>query len=350
MLPVRIDLNRTGRQNKRALLRRPAPVHDAIFRHRLARVSERGDAKFDALRGPDDGWNRQGSFGKGLAEPRAGDRSVENSVQPQEGHRLARPALRLQIAVFVEQGLLLLVEVAEHRPVDLASEQRLRIEVASSGQRRALQLADRHAILVEHAQLELVDHGALGRARLVHRHAKVARRGRAPPEAVAAAVAGFDAADFAKAFAVVGEMDREDGSIILSPLDEGSERRAHPAEVDRNAFSQGEPHGSVAERRNPVALQHRRRLGRAVEVEFDDLRALLRLRIASPADEAGRDRRKGKNVLSTLAVMRPAKMAPGLIVQRGLKRIRARRMLSPVDFKAGERRGLAEVDLEPRMG
>src|SRR5579863_3699636 len=99
--------------------------------------------------------------------------------------------------------------LAEYGPVDLASEQRLRIKVAAPGYRRALELTDRHAVLVQNAQLELVDDRALRRARFVDGQAKIAARGRAPPEAVAAAIAGQDAANLAKALAVVGEIDRE---------------------------------------------------------------------------------------------------------------------------------------------
>ena len=152
---------------------------------------------------------------------------------------------------------------AEHGPVDLAAEQRLRIKVAAPGRRRAFELTDRHAILVQDAQLELVDDRALRRARFVDGQAKIAARGRAPPEAVAAAIAGQDAADLAKALAVVGEVNREVGSVSGAPFDERPERIAHIAEVDRDALAFGKLHRGIAERRDPPLLPHRRRVARS---------------------------------------------------------------------------------------
>jgi hypothetical protein len=53
--------------------------------------------------------------------------------------------------------------------MDLAADEGLRIKIAAPAQGRSLQLADRHAILVQDAELELVDDGPIRRARLVHR-------------------------------------------------------------------------------------------------------------------------------------------------------------------------------------
>jgi hypothetical protein len=62
---------------------------------------------------------------------------LQTSVQPEEGHRLAGSALRLEIAVFVEEGFLLLIESTDHGPIDLASKERLGIEVALPSPDRA---------------------------------------------------------------------------------------------------------------------------------------------------------------------------------------------------------------------
>src|SRR5208282_2683737 len=167
-------------------------------------------------------------------------------------------------------------------PIDLAAKQRLRVEFAAPRLRRPLQLPDRHAILVEDAQLELVDDGAAGRARLMHGQAKVAARRRAPPEAVRSSVAGLDAAHLAKGLAVVGEMRREYGSVRLSPVDQRAERRPHGTEVDRNALASGNFHGGVAERGEPARLADRGGLLGSVEVEFDDLRPALGRRVLAP--------------------------------------------------------------------
>ena len=129
---------------------------------------------------------------------------MQGAVQPKQRRDLTEPSLRLEVAVFVEQGFFGLIEFAQRSPVDLAPEERLRVEVAAPPERRPLQLADRHAVLVQDAQFELVDDRAFRGVGLVHGQAKKAARRRAPPEAVAVAVAGFDAAYLAKGLSVVG--------------------------------------------------------------------------------------------------------------------------------------------------
>ena len=184
---------------------------------------------------------------------------MQGAVEPKQRRDLTEPPLRLEVAVFVEQGLLGVIELPQRGPIDLASEERLRVEVAAPGERRPLQLADRHAVLVQDAQLELVDDRAFRRTGLVHRQAKEAAGRRAPPEAVAVAVAGFDAADLAKCLSVVGEMHRKDGSIVLSPFDERAEGGSNTAEIDRYALAGREFDRGVAERCDPTWLQRPRR-------------------------------------------------------------------------------------------
>ena len=189
-----------------------------------------------------------------------------------------------------------------------------------------------------------------GRARLVHGQAKVAARRRAPPEAVASAVAGFDAAHLAEGLAVVGEMRRKHRSVRLSPLDQRAERRPHGAEVDRNALAGGNFHGAVAERGEPARLAHRGGLLGSVEVDFDDLRPALGRRVlALPANKPRLDRGEGEYVLSALAVARAAEIGPPLSVERRREAIASRRAFAPIDLEPAERRDRAEIDLEPRL-
>src|SRR5208282_1987972 len=195
-----------------------------------------------------------------------------------------------------------------------------------------------------------VDDRALRCARPMDGQAKEAARGRAPPEAVAAAIAGQDAADLAKALAVVGQMNREVGSVSGAPFDERPERRAHIAEVDRDALALRNLDWGVAERRDPPLFHHRRCVGGAVKVDFDNLLSSLGLRIvAGPAHESRLDRGEGEDVLSALAVAGATKMGPPLAVERDLERIDDRRVLAPIDLEAGEGRRLPEVDFEPRL-
>ena len=192
--------------------------------------------------------------------------------------------------------------------------------------------------------------GALRRARFVDGQAKIAARGRAPPEAVAAAIAGQDAANFAKALAFIGEVNREVGSVSGAPLDERPERRAHITEVDRDALAFGKLHRGIAERRNPPLFHHRCRVAGAVKVDLDDLISSLGLRVvAGPAHEPRLDRRESEDVLSALAVARPTKRGPSLAVERRLKSVDHRRIRAPIDLESGEGRGFAQVDLEPRL-
>ena len=188
------------------------------------------------------------------------------------------------------------------------------------------------------------------RARFVDGQAKIAARGRAPPEAVAAAIAGQDAANFAKALAVIGEVNREVGSVSGAPFDERPERRAHITEVDRDALAFGKLHRGIAERRNPPLFHHRCRVAGTVKVDLDDLLSSLGLRVvAGPAHESRLDRRESEDVLSALAVARPTKMGPSLAVERGLEPVDDRRIRAPIDLESGEGRGLAKVDFEPRL-
>ena len=188
------------------------------------------------------------------------------------------------------------------------------------------------------------------RARFVDGQAKIAACRRAPPEAVAAAIAGQDAANFAKALSVIGEVNREVGSISGAPFDERPERRAHITEVDRDALAFGKLHRGIAERRNPPLFHHRRRVAGTVKVDLDDLLSSLGLRVvAGPAHESRLDRRERKHILPAFAVARPTKMGPSLAVERALEPVGDRRIRAPIDLESGEGRRLAKVDFEPRL-
>ena len=313
-------------------------------------MSKRRDANLYLAGRPLDGRNGQRAAGEGLADRGARRRAVKRAAEADERGYLGRAALRLEIAVFVEKRLAGVIIFTKRGPVDLAAEQRLRIKVATPGRCRAFELTDRHAILVQDAQLELVDGRALRRARFVDGQAKIAARGRAPPEAVAAAIAGQDAANFAKALAFIGEVNREVGSVSGAPFDERPERRAHITEVDRDALAFGKLHRGIAERRNPPLFHHRCRVAGTVKVDLDDLLSSLGLRVvAGPAHESRLDRRESEDVLSALAVARPTKMGPSLAVERGLEPVDDRRIRAPIDLESGEGRGLAKVDFEPRL-
>ena len=146
------------------------------------------------------------------------------AIQSEQGHELAAARPGLEIAVFVEQGLIPYAGFAERGPIDLPPQQRLGIQLAPPRQRGAFQLADGHAVLVEDAQLELVDDGAFRRAGLMQGQAEIAGRRRAPVEVVVIAVAGGDAADLAKALAVIRQVHRKDGAVGLAPVDQRPQR------------------------------------------------------------------------------------------------------------------------------
>ena len=241
-------------------------------------MRQRRRLQFNVPRRPYDARNGQRPLGEELADRRAPGRALQGAVEPKQRRDLTEPPLRLEIAVFVEQGLLGMIELPERGPIDLATEERLRVKVAAPGERRPLQLADRHSVLVQDAQLELVDDRAFRRAGFVHREAKKAAGRRSPPEAVAIAVAGFDAADLAKCVSVVGEMHREDGSIILSPFDERPEGRSNMTEIDRYAFAGRDFDRRMAERRDSTRLQDRGGVGGTVKVDLDNLPSALRFR------------------------------------------------------------------------
>ena len=245
-----------------------------------------------------------------------------------------RPAaLGFEIGVFVEERLLGGIEFAERGPIDLPAEKGLRIEFAAARRCGTFERADRHPVLIEDAQFELVDDRALGRARFMHRQAEIARRGRAPPEAVGVAVAGRDATDLAEVLAVVGEMHGEDGAVGLSPRDERAERGADIAEIDGDAFPRLDRDWLVAERVEAAQLENLGRIGGVVQIDLDDLNRLLEFeRLADKADEAHRDRREGENVLSALAMARPAKPGPDLPIRRTFEPINGWRLLAPVDL------------------
>ena len=217
---------RAHRQDERALLFCSLRFGDPVLRQRLAGVSEGGDAELYVPCGPRDGRNGQRAVDEGLADGQARGRSVQCAAYAKQRSDLGRSPPRLEIAIFVEERFLGPIVIPERCPIDLAAEERLRVEVAAPGQRRTLQLTDRHAILVQDAQLEFVDDRAFRRVRLVDGQAKIATGGGAPPKAVAAAVAGGDSAHFSEAVAVIGEMRRENGSVRLSPFDQRPERRS----------------------------------------------------------------------------------------------------------------------------
>ena len=144
-------------------------------------------------------------------------------------------------------------------------------------------------------------------------------------------------------------MGREYGSVRLSPFDQGAERRAHGAEVDRNALADGNCHGAAAQRGEPARLAHRGGVLGSVEVDFDDLRPALGRRVlADPANEPRLDRGEGEDVLSAFAMARAADLGPRLSVERRREAVVRRRALAPIDFEPAERRDRAEIDLEPR--
>ena len=350
VLPIGVDLNRAHGEHERPLPLRAASVDEAVLGHDLARVGERRRPQFDVLqptrRLSQSATTPSASAWLTLAQPGAPCSAPPSRTS---GVIWGEPRRGSTIAIFVEQRLLALIEFAQRRPIDLAAEQRLRIELAAPRLRRPLQLPDRHAILVEDAQLELVDDGAVGRARLMHGQAKIAARRRAPPETVRSSVAGLDAAHLAKGLAVVGEMRREHRSVSLAPFDQRAERRPHGAEVDRNALADGNFHRAVAQRGEAARLAHRGGLLGRVEVDFDDLRPALGRRVlARPANEPRFDRGEGEYVLSALAMARAAEIGPRLAVERRREAIVRRRALAPIDFQPAERRDRAEIDLEPR--
>src|SRR5271167_2451728 len=212
------------------------------------------------------------------------------------------------------------IVLPERGPIDLPAQERLRVEVAGPGQRRSFQLTDRHAILVQDAQLEFVDDRAFRRVRLVDGQAKIATGGGAPPKAVAAAVAGGDSAHFSEAVAVIGEMRRENGSVRLSPFDQRPERRSDMAEVDCDALAGKQLDRGMAERPNAPIFGHRCCVGGVVKVDLDNLEASLRLRVvAGKAHESGGNGWERKDVLSAFAVVSSTKIGPSLAVQRGLE-------------------------------
>ena len=177
VLPVRIDLHRADGEDERSLLPDVAPIGDTILDEGFACVSQSRRPQFDVPRGPDDARNGQRALDQGLADRWARRRTAQRAVQPQQGHDLAGATLRLEVAVFVEQRFLGLIEFSQRCPIDLASEERLRVEVAAPGEGRPLQLADGHAVLIQDAQLEFVDDGAFRRTGLVHRQAEIAAGG-----------------------------------------------------------------------------------------------------------------------------------------------------------------------------
>ena len=93
---------------------------------------------------------------------------MQGSAQPKQGSDLAESGLWLKVAIFIEKRFLGLIELPQHGPIDLATQESLRVEVAAPSPSRSLQLADWHAILVQDAELEFVDDGAFRRVRLVH--------------------------------------------------------------------------------------------------------------------------------------------------------------------------------------
>ena len=350
MLPIGIDLDRAHRQHQRSRLPPLAAIGDAVLHKSFAAVSEGRRVEFNIPHRPDDARNGQRAVDQRLADRGASGCPMQSSAKTQHWSCLPGSALWLEVSVFVEKRLLRPIELPEHGPIDLTSQQRLWVEVTPPGQRRPLELANRHAILVQDAQFEFIDDGAVRRARLVDRQTKIPARCRSPPETVAVAVASRDAANLAKPFAVVGKMHREHGSVSLAPFDQGSERISDIAEIDRDALPHRHPDRGMPERRDAALFDYRRRVAGAIKIDFDNLRAPLRSGLAaSPAHHTGGDWRECKDVLSAFPVASGAQMRPGLAIHRGLKAIGRRRLLAPIHFQSGEGRGLAKVDLQPRL-
>src|SRR5208283_1876070 len=110
-------------------------------------------------------------------------------------------------------------------------------------------------------------------------------------------------------------MHREDSPVSFSPFDQCPKGRPNRAEIDRDALTWRDLDRSSSERRNTTLLQHRRRLGGTIKVDFDNLLPSLRFRIAiDPAHEACRSRGERKDILPTLAMASATKMRPSFAV------------------------------------
>jgi hypothetical protein len=66
--------------------------------------------QFNAQNRPGDAWDGERAIGQGVADGRAPGRSVQGSAQPEQRRDLAQSALRLEVAVFVEQCFLGVIE------------------------------------------------------------------------------------------------------------------------------------------------------------------------------------------------------------------------------------------------
>ena len=236
MLPIRIDLHRADRQHERAFALPGASIEEAVFDNRLATARERGRPGLYVAQRPHDRGNGQGAVNERMADSFARRRAMQLTPEANKRRYLWAAALRFKIGVFVEEPLLSCIELAERGPIDLPAKKGLRVQLPATRPCGPFEGANRHPVLVEDAQLELLDDRAHSRARFTHCQTEITRRGRAPPEAVGPAVAGCDATDLTEVLAIVGEMHGEDSPVGLTPRDECAEGGADIAEINGDVF------------------------------------------------------------------------------------------------------------------
>jgi hypothetical protein len=169
MLPVGIDLDGPHREDERAILPPAVSIRDAIFDERFSGMGDGCRPEFDSQRRPSDARYRQCAIEQRLTDGRARRRSAQNSAQSEKRGDLSAIGLRFEIAIFIEKRFLGSRTLAHDRPVDLATEERLRVEVAAARPSRTLELSEGHPVFVQEPNLEFVDNGSLWRTRLMHR-------------------------------------------------------------------------------------------------------------------------------------------------------------------------------------
>ncbi len=111
MLPVGVDLHRAHGQNQRSPARRATAVGEAILHQCLARMRERRRLELDAPRSPRHARDWQGAANERVTDSLASGRSMQGVVQAKQGRDLSGAASRFEIAIFVEQRLLGLIEL-----------------------------------------------------------------------------------------------------------------------------------------------------------------------------------------------------------------------------------------------
>ena len=120
------------------------------------------------------------------------------------------------------------------------------------------------------------------------------------------------------------------------------------AKIDGYAFACGNRNRPMTQDRDAPVLEHGRRLGRAIEVDFDDLQSADgSLVIAGKANKPRFDWREGEYVLSAFAVTSAAEARPTRAVERRFEPKYRRRFSTPIDLNPAQSRRRAQVDLEP---